>query len=552
MELIFWLLYLTDALFSLIQRVMRTLDKIVPYISRHVCTLSTANLNHLINGYIRKGNLSGARKLFDQNPTSRNTVLWNKMISAYIQNDEPQNAQNLFDEMPERDIVSWNTAVSGLRKIKNPEGVYFCFLEMRKTGLKPNEFTLSILISALLDTVFNVLIPQVHASAISLALNSSVVVGSALMRGYVNVGDRVALGKVFDEISMKDVTSWNALVLGYMDLGDTDEAQRVFGLMPEKNVVSWTTLVKGYIGDGKISAARSVFDRMTERNVVSWTVMISGYARNGKFMDALRLFLLMLKSGTQPNHFTFSSVLEACAGCSSLILGQQVHLNILKSGIPNDVILSTSLVDMYAKCGDIEAAFCIFQSMPKKNLVSWNSLIGGYARHGLGTRALEEFERMKRVGIWPDHVTFVNVLSGCAHAGLVEQGEREFKAMETEFGIRAGVEHYACMVDLFGRAGQLQKAEELIKAMPVEPDVVVWGALLGGCGLHSNLEVTTFAADGICRLEEDHPVVSSTLLKIHGEKEVWGSNVFKLKKMKECSRRKQRAGSWIESSHVVR
>lgn len=526
---------------------MRALDKAVPFISRHICTLSTANLSHLINGYIRKGNLRDARKLFDENPRSQNTVLWNQMMSAYIQNDEPQNAQNLFDEMPDRDIVSWNTALSGLKRIKNPEGVHLCFLKMRRAGLKPNEFTMSILISALLDTVFNVLIQQIHASAISLALNSGVFVGSALMRGYVNVRDRVALGMVFDEISMKDVTSWNALVLGYIDLRDTDEAARVFGLMPEKNVVSWTTLVKGYISNGKISTARSVFDRMPDRNTVSWTVMISGYVQNGKFMDALRLFLSMLRSGTQPNQFTLSTVLEACAGCSSLLLGQQVHMNIFKSGIPNDVTLSTSLVDMYAKCGDIEAAFYIFQSMPMKNLVSWNSLIGGYARHGLGERAMEEFERMKRIGIRPDEVTFVNVLSACAHAGLVERGETEFTAMVTEFGIRAGVEHYACMVDMFGRAGQLEKAEELIRGMPFEPDVVVWGALLGSCGLHSNLEVGTFAADGISRLERDHPVVSSMLLKIHGEKGVW-TNVFKLKKRRECAIM-QAAGSWIESSH---
>ena len=534
-----------------IQVAMGTLDKVVPFISRHIYTLSTANLNRLINGYIRKGNLSDARKLFDQNPTSRNTVIWNTIISAYIQNDEPHNAQNLFDEMPDRDIVSWNTALSGLKKIKNPEGVYLCFLKMRRVGLKPNEFTLSIMISAILDTVFNVLTPQIHAFVVSLGFNSSVFVGSALMRGYAHVGDRVALGRVFDEISIKNVASWNALVLGYMDLGDTDEAQRVFGLMPERNVVSWTTLVNGYIGNKKTSAARLVFDRMTERNVVSWTVMISGYVQNGKFVDALRLFLLMLRSGTQGNHFTLSSVLEACAGCSSLLLGKQVHLNVLKSGIPDDVILSTSLVDMYAKCGDIEAAFCIFQSMPKKNLVSWNSIIGGYARHGLGTRALEEFERMKRLGIRPDHVTFVNVLSACAHGGLVEQGEREFYSMETEFGIQAAVEHYACMVDLFGRAGRLEKAEELIKGMPLEPDVVVWGALLGACGLHSNLELGTFAADGIRRLEQDHPVMYSTLLKIHGEKGVWTSVLELKKKMKEQGARKQTAGSWIESSYGV-
>lgn len=523
---------------------MQTIEKVHPFLSRYVCTLSTANLNHSIKDCISKGNLGDALKLFDENPTSRNTVTWNTMISGCIQNDEPRYAQNLFDEMPERDIVSWNTVLSGLRQMKKPEGVHHCFLQMRRDGLQPNEFTFSTVISSLMDTVFSVLLRQIHASTVCLAFNTSVFVGSALMRGYANVRDRVALGRVFDEISMKDVTSWNALVLGHMDLGDTDEAQRVFGLMPEKNVVSWTTLVNGYIGNGKINAARSVFDRMAERNVVSWTVMISGYVQNGKFMDALRLFLFMLRSGTRPNHFTLSSVLDACAGCSSLLLGRQLHSNILKSGAPNDVVLSTSLVHMYAKCGDIVVAVCIFQSMPKRNLVTWNSIIGGYGLNGLAARALEEFERMKRLGLRPDQVTFVNVLSACAHGGLVEQGEREFASMEMEFGIRAGVEHYACMVDLYGRAGQLEKAEEMIRGMPFEPDLVVWSALLSGCGLHSNLEAGSFAADGIRRLQQDHPVMHSMLLKIHGEKGVW-AKVHELKKMRERGARKQAAGSWL-------
>ena len=457
-----------------------------------------------------------------------------------------QHAHHMFDQMPMKDVVSWNTMLSGLHKTKNPEGVYLWLLQMGRVGFRPNEYTVSIVISAVLDSVFNVLVSQFHARAVCLALNLGVFVGSALMRGYANVGDRVGLQRVFEDILVKDVTSWNALVSGYMELGCIVEAQGVFDVMPERNIVSWTSLVNGYIGNKKINEARSVFNKMSERNVVSWTVMISGYVQNQKFMDALNIFIWMLKLGYWPNQFTFSSVLDACAGCSSLLMGQQVHSSILKFGVPGDVILSTSLVDMYAKCGDIEAAFSVFESIPKKNLVSWNSIIGGYARHGLATRALEEFERMIKVGVRPDEVTFVNVLSACGHGGLIEEGEKYFNSM-VEYAIKAGVEHYACMVDLYGRAGKLEKAENLIKEMPFEPDVVVWGALLGACGLHSSLELGQVAAERICKLKNDHPAVYSMLSKIHGEKGVWSSVIEIREMMKERRVKKQKAGSWVES-----
>lgn len=283
------------------------------------------------------------------------------MMAMYIRNDQLRNAEDLFDQMPAKDVVSWNTMLSGLRKSGNPCGVYSCFLRMMRTGFRPNEYTISVVLSAVLSTVFNVLVPQIHVFVVRLALNSGVFVGSALMRGYANVGDRVALKRVFDETLERDVTSSNALISGYMEMGCMLEAQRVFDSMPEKNIVSWTSLLNGYIENNRINKARYVFNKMGERNVVSWTAMINGYVQNQNFVNAWQLFRLMLKTGTPPNHFTFSSVLDACAGCSSLLMGQQVHSKMVKSGIPDDIVLSTSLVDMYAKCGDIEAAFCVFR-----------------------------------------------------------------------------------------------------------------------------------------------------------------------------------------------
>lgn len=509
-----------------------------------MCTVTSAKLNYMIDAYIQDNNINNARKLFDENPSSRNLVSWNMMMTGYVKHHQIQYAQYLFDQMPFKDTVSWNIMLSGFHRITNSDGLYRCFLQMGRAGVPPDDYTVSTLLRAVISTELDVLIPQLHARALHLALNLSVFVGSSLIRAYASLRDEEAFKLAFDDILVKDVTSWNALVSGYMEVGSMDDAQTTFDMMmPEKNIISWTTLVNGYIRNKKINKARSVFNKMSERNVVSWTAMISGYVQNKRFMDALNLFLLMFNWGTCPNHFTFSSVLDACAGCSSLLTGMQVHLCVIKSGIPEDVISLTSLVDMYAKCGDMDAAFRVFESIPNKNLVSWNSIIGGCARNGIATRALEEFDRMKKAGVTPDEVTFVNVLSACVHAGLVEEGEKHFTSMLTKYEIQAEMEHYTCMVDLYGRAGQFDEALKSIKNMPFEPDVVLWGALLAACGLHSNLEIGVYAAERIRKLESDHPVSYSILSKIQGEKGIWSSVNELRDMMKERQVKKQKASS---------
>ncbi|KAF3436566.1 hypothetical protein FNV43_RR23658 [Rhamnella rubrinervis] len=508
--------------FKLVQHApWHRLGRVIPFLStcRYVVAASTDSLNciDMLNTHLHNRCIEDARTLFDQNPISRNIAFWNIMMALYIRNDQLRNAEYLFDQMPVKDVVSWNTMLSELRKSRNPNGVYRCFLRLMRTGFRPNEYTISVVLS----TVFNVLVPQIHVFVVRLALNSGVFVGSALMRGYADVGDRVALYRVFDEILERDVTSWNALISGYMEMGYVLEAQRVFDLMPEKNIVSWTSLLNGYIENNKINKARDVFNKMSERNVVSWTAMINGYVQNQNFVA-----------------LPFSC--------------QQVHSKIVKSGIPDDVVLSTSPVDMYAKCGNNEAALCVFELMRTKNLASWNSIIGGCARHGLTTRALDEFERMTKAGSRPNHVTFINLLSACGHGGLIEEGEKHFNSMTEKYGIQAGLEHYACMVDLYGRAGHLEKAGKLIEGMPFEPDVVVWGALLGACGLHSSLELGKFAAKGIWQLQHDHPAVYSMLAKIHGENGAWDGFVELRRIMKEKNVVKQRAASWIGSNFGIR
>lgn len=527
---------------------MRASAPVFHFLARCVYTLSTINLNNRINECVRKGNLNDARKLFEDYPRSRNTVSWNSLINGYMKSHQISEAHKLFDLMPHKDVVSWNTVLSGFRDMQDPLRAYQCFLRMMRQGSPPNELTFAVLISTFLCEEFDVLIPQLHSLVTGLGLNLNIYLGSALMRGYVRLGHSGSFCRVFDEISVKDVVPCNVLILGYMEFGLIDEAKRAFELMPKRNAFSWSIMINGYMRNKMVSEARAIFDRLSEKDVVSWTVMMKGCVLCEEYAEALVMFLLMMSSGTSPNHFTFSCVLDACAGCSSIVMGNQVHACILKFGIPLDVVLATSLVDMYGKCGDIDAAFTVFGSMSTKNVVSWNSIIGSCARHGLALRALEEFEGMVKCGVVPDEISFTNVLSACVHGGLVKEGEELFELMQSKFGITAEMEHYSCMVDLYGRAGEVKKAEKLIEGMPFEPDVVVWGALLGACGLHSCLELGETAANGIRKLERDHPAVYSMFSKIHAENGA-RSSMFQLEKMMTKRQvQKQKAGSWIEIS----
>ncbi|KAL0740644.1 hypothetical protein Bca4012_082157 [Brassica carinata] len=501
--------------------------------------IPTATLNHLIR---TDDGLVEAPSLFNQNRIEIST--WNSMVSAYVQRGLMLEARQVFDQMPVRDVASWNTMLTGLKKTRDTESVLRLFIDMRRS-LNPDELTLPPMIDAAVVSG-SALILQVHALAIRSGLSLSVYTGSALLRGYTSLRDLRGLERVFEEILLKDVVSWNVFITGYMKLGSVEDGERAFGEMPERNMVTWHTMLIGYINNMEMDKARDFFDKMSQRNVFSWTVMINGYVQCMEFKVALLLFREMVESwSNRPSHYTFSSVLKACAASSSLLMGRQVHSMITKSGMACDIVLSTSLIDMYAKSGDITAASRVFKSMLVKNPAAWNSMIGGFARHGLGVEALEEFERMVQCGYKPDQVTFINLLSACAHAGLVEEGEKQFMLMG-RFGISAEKEHYACMVDLLARAGQLDKAERLIKGMPFEPDFVIWGALLGACGLHSCLELGEVAAKGISRLRREHPAAYDVLCRVHGEKGDWTSVMELRRLMRKTKAKKQDASSWIE------
>ncbi|URE16650.1 PPR repeat [Musa troglodytarum] len=288
-------------------------------------------------------------------------------------------------------------------------------------------------------------------------------------------------------------------------LGDFEEGVKIHGdaaeLGYESDVFVRNSLIAMYSKSGAVDTAKRLFDEMPDRSVVTWTTMIGALAQNGHPEEALALFRRMLEERVRPNRATFLTVMPCVIrSVASLRHAQLIHGFAIRSLLIEDLMVETAVIDSYVRRGSLNSARRIFDQMREKNLVTWSIMISGYGMHGRGVEVLELFNRMKCL-MKPDHITFVSVLSACSHAGLIDEGWQCFNSMTTEFGIVAHSEHYACMVDLLGRAGQLEKAREFIEKMPIKPDCSVWGSLLGACRIHPDAKITELAATSLFELD---------------------------------------------------
>lgn len=324
---------------------------------------------------------------------------------------------------------------------------------------------------------------------------------TALMHGYLQSKMIDDARHIFDALEVRDAVCWNTMISGYVHCGMLDEAMVLFQQMPNKDMVSWNTLIAGYAQEGQMRKAVSIFRKMSQRNAVSWNSVISGFVQNGLCFEALQYFLLMRRDAKMADWSTYACCLSACADLAALQVGRQFHSLLVRSGYISDSFAGNALISAYAKCGRILEARQVFDEMAGQDIVSWNALIDGYASNGHGTEAISVFREMEANDVRPDEVTFVGVLSACSHAGLIDEGLRFFNSMTKEHSLQPVAEHYACMVDLLGRAGRLSEAFKLVQGMQIQPNAGVWGALLGACRVHKNDELARFAAEKLFELE---------------------------------------------------
>ncbi|KAA8528166.1 hypothetical protein F0562_035583 [Nyssa sinensis] len=379
-------------------------------------------------------------------------------------------ALKVFDTLPHPDAFIYNTIIRGYLQCQLTRNCIFLYSQMLRGSVTPNKFTFP---------------PVIRACCVESAIEEGKQVHAHVLKfGYGSDG-----------------FSQNNLIHMYVNFHSLEEARKVFDKMPQQDVVSWTTLITGYSQWGFVDDAFEVFDSMPEKNSVCWNAMIAAYVQSNRFHDAFVLFDRMRLEKVSLDKFVAASMLSACTGLGALEQGEWIYGYIKKSGIELDSKLATTVIDMYCKCGCLDKAFEVFNGLTCKGISSWNCMIGGLAMHGKGEAAIELLKEMERDLVAPDYITFVNVLSACAHSGLVEEGWHYFLYMTEVHGIEPGKEHFGCMVDLLGRAGLLEDARKLINEMPTSPDAGVLGALLGACKIHGNIELGEEIGKKVIELE---------------------------------------------------
>ncbi|XP_021769141.1 pentatricopeptide repeat-containing protein At1g06143 [Chenopodium quinoa] len=450
-------------------------------------------------------------------------------------------------QMKSPNVFVYNSLIRGVIDWGRPIQALKLYLKMLRTSIYPTSYTLSPLIKAC-GQAFDLKTGEcVHCHAWKLGFDAHVFVLTALVDFYGKLGRLVEARKVFDEMPERDTFAWSTIVSVHARGGDMASARNLFDGMPQRNATAWNTMIDGYARLGDVEAAELLFDQMSEKDLVSWTTMIACYTQNKEYKKALAAYDEMLKNGICPDKRTLATVVSCCAHLGALDLGRKIHFYIVREGFLLDVYIGSALVDMYAKCGKLERSLVIFFNLREKNLYCWNSIIEGLAAHGYGKLAIAMFDKMLEEIVKPNGVTFISVLSACTHAGLVEEGREIFQSMINDFQICPELKHYGCMVDLLCKAKLLEDALELIKSMKIEPNSVIWGALLSGSKLCQNLEIAELAVSKLMELEPDNCGYYSLLLSMYAEASRW-SEVKKIRAiMREQGIEKSFPGSsWIE------
>lgn len=477
----------------------------------------------LLKGFTREVGLEFGRELHGhvvKFGLESNAFVQTALVNMYSLCGQMDLARAVFDRSCKTDVVTWNVIITGYNRMKQYDETSKLFYQMEKFGVVPSSVTLVSLLSA-----------------------------CSKLRD-LEVGKRVHSYVKKCEMEPNLILE-NALIDMYSACGEMDVALGIFDGMKKRDVISWTSIVTGFVNAGQINLARKYFDQMPEKDYVSWTAMIHGYVRANYFQDALTLFREMQASNVRPDEYTMVSVLTACAHLGALQLGEWIKTYIDRSRVKNDIFVGNALLDMYFKCGSVKKARTVFIEMPRKDKFTWTTMIVGLAINGRGEEAIQVFSKMLRASIQPDEITFIGLLSACTHSGLVDQGRKFFASMTIRHGIESNVVHYGSMVDLLGRAGHLQEAYEVIKNMPMKPNLVVWRALLGACRVHKNAAMAEMAAKQILELDPDNGAVYVLLCNVYAACKKWENLHGLRKQMMERGIKKTPGCSLIEMNGVV-
>ncbi|EEF29045.1 pentatricopeptide repeat-containing protein, putative [Ricinus communis] len=512
------------------------------------------------------------------------------LLDMYAKCERVRDAFMVFKCIPRRNSVSWNALIAGFVLEGDHDTAFWLLRCMEEEGVRLDDGTFSPLLTLLDEKKFYKLTMQLHCKIIKHGVQFDNTVCNATITSYSQCGSLEDAERVFDgAVGSRDLVTWNSMLAAFLAHDRKETAFKLFLDMQqfgfEPDIYTYTTIISAcsHKDNGKslhglvikrgleqlvpicnaviamylesssnsMEDALNVFHSMESKDRVSWNSILTGFSQTGHSENALKLFVHMRFAVVDIDHYAFSAVLRSCSDLATLQLGQQIHVLTVKSGFESNDFVASSLIFMYSKCGMIEDARKSFEKTAKDSSITWNSIMFAYAQHGQGDVALGLFFQMRDKKVKMDHITFVAALTACSHIGLVEQGRYLLKSMASDYGISPRMEHYACAVDLFGRAGYLDEAKALIESMPFDPDAMVWKTLLGACRACGDIELAAQVASHLLELEPEEHCTYVILSNMYGHLKRWDEKACMARLMRERKVKKVPGWSWIEVKNEV-
>ncbi|KAF6148316.1 hypothetical protein GIB67_025535 [Kingdonia uniflora] len=510
----------------------------------------------------------------------------------YSKCGEVYESVKVFDEMPVRDTVSWNSMIWGFLGIGDLTMGFGGFRRMYDSGMyRIDQATLTTVLSACDNVDMVCVCEMIHLVVIRNGYERETSVGNALITSYFKCGSEDSGKRVFGEMGFGvNVITWTAVISGFAQGQLYEESLGLYLEMRagfvEPNSLTYASsllacsglralreghkihclilksgfqldlcvesaLMDMYSKCGSMEDACCIFDGAEELDDISLTVILVGFAQNGLEEEAIKIFVKMVKANITIDSNVVSAILGVFGDDGSLGLGMQIHSLVIKKRLCSNTFVSNGLINMYSKCGNLEDSVKVFYLTTQKNFVSWNSMIAAFARHGNGFNALQLYENMRLEGVDPTDVTFLSLLHACSHIGLIGKGIELLESMSKVHGISPRTEHFACVVDMLGRAGRLNEAKIFIYGLSVEPGVLVWQALLGACSMHGDSQVGKYAADKLLLAAPESISAYVLMANIYSSERRWEERSEVIKKMKEVGVKKDTGMSWIEIDKKV-
>ncbi|XP_062116930.1 putative pentatricopeptide repeat-containing protein At3g47840 [Humulus lupulus] len=507
------------------------------------------------------------------------------LLDMYTKIGKIDKGCRVFDQMPVRNTVSWTAIITGLVHAGyHAQGLLY-FSEMWKSKVECDAYAYAIALKACADSSSLNHGKAIHTQAMKKGLSESSFVANSLSTMYNKCGKLDYGMHLFATMKTPDVVSWTTIITTYVQMGEEKNAIEAFKRMKDSSVspneYTFAAVISGcanlarveygeqlhchvlrlglvdylsvtnsivtmYSKSGCLTSASMMFEGMSRKDIVSWSTIIAGYCQGGYGEEAFEYLSWMRKDGPKPNEFAFASLLSVCGSMAMLDQGKQLHAHVVSVGLEYTPIIQSSLINMYSKCGSVKEASELFDVMGQDDIVSWTAMINGYAEHGYSQEAIHLFEKIQKVGLKPDSVTFVGILAACSHAGFVDLGFHYFESMRKEYQITPSNEHYGCVIDLLCRAGRLSDAERMIRCMPFQHDDVVWSTLLRACRVHGDVDCGKRAAEEILKLDPNCAATHITLANIYAAKGKWREAAAIRMSLKSKGVIKEPGWSWVK------